>query len=191
MRARQLAPTIALAVFLPALLGACGGSDSPETTPPDAVAPDESAPDESQGETESPPTAADGAEGSGCTPSSEDTLPDGRWFGFATSTTGSEIEFDLACWFSGEAAVAAAEEAGEESPPPNDYFIRNNNELTRDLPVAEDVEVTFYLSGDPEAEVRGDLQAWRGILDDRGGIFGIWVETADGQVTSIEEQWVP
>lgn len=192
MLVKRLAPLIGLA----AVLTACGGSDSPETTAPDATAPDTGAgtatdPDPDPADAESPPTAADGAEGSGCTPSSETSLPDGRWFGLVASTTDSEIEFDLACWFTGDAAAAAAEEAGEESPPPNDYFVRNNNELTRDLPVAQDAEVTFYLSGDPESDVRGDLATWRGVLDERGPVFGIWIETSGGEVTSIEEMWVP
>lgn len=190
MLVKRLAPLIGLAV----VLTACGNSDSPETTAPDTTAPEtaaESATDATPTDAEGPPTAADGAEGSGCTPSSETSLPDGRWFGLVASTTDSEIEFDLACWFTGDAAVAAGEEAGEESPPPNDYFVRNNNELTRDLPVADDAEVTFYLSGDPESDVLGDLAAWRDVLDERGPVFGIWIETSDGEVTSIEEMWVP
>lgn len=190
MLAKQFAPLFGLAV----LLTACG-SDSPEPVPPDATTPDSPSPEagapvDPGTETEGPPTAADGAQGSGCTPTSETTLPDGRWFGLVTSTTESSIEFDLACWFTGDAAIAAAESAGEE-PPPNDYFVRNNNELTRELPVAQDAEVTFYLSGDPTSEVQGDVPAWRGILNDRGIPFGIWVQTSGGEVTSVEEQWVP
>lgn len=185
MLVKRLVPLAGLALAL----GACA-EDSPEPVPPDTVAVTPATPT-SSGDAESTSAAGDGPEGSGCTPASETTLPDGRWYGLVASTSDSQIEFDLACWFTGDAAVAAAEEAGEESPPPNDYFVRNNNELTRDLVLAEGAEVTFYLSGDPESDVRGDVQAWRGILDDRGPIFGVWVETSNGEVTAIEEQWVP
>lgn len=188
MAARQFAPLIGLVV----ILAACGGSDEPETIPdttPPNTATMTAEPDGSGDQ--APTTAADGAEGSGCTPSEQDTLPDGRWFGLVSSTTDDSVEFDLACWFTGDAAVAAAEAAGEESPPPNDYFVRNNNDLTRDLPVSPDAEVTFYLSGDPQSDVLGDYPTWLTTLEDRGTLFGIWIETTSGEITTIREQWVP
>ena len=40
------------------------------------------------------------ASGSGCTLEGG-TLPDGRWFGFISFAAETEIDFDLACWFSG------------------------------------------------------------------------------------------
>ncbi|RMH86193.1 MAG: hypothetical protein D6683_00900, partial [Actinomyces sp.] len=75
------------------------------------------------------------AEGSGCTPGT-DTLPDGEWFGYVTDTAPDAVTFDLACWFTGDAAALAAAEDGEESPPPNDYYIRNRSSRLRTVPVA-------------------------------------------------------
>lgn len=185
MLVKRLVTVIGLAL----VVAACGGDgDSPEPLPPDTVT--VTAAPTSASDAEST-TAPGGAHGSGCTPSSETTLPDGRWYGLVASASEAEIEFDLACWFTGEAAASAAEEAGEESPPPNDYFVRNNNELTRTLAVADGTEVVFYVSGDPDSQVQGDVAAWRGILEDRGATFGVWIETSEGEVVAIEEQWVP
>lgn len=140
------------------------------------------------------PTTEVGAEGSGCAPGdgpSGYALPDGEWYGLVVDATDTEIEFDLACWFTGEAAVAAAEEDGAESPPPNDYYVRNRNERTRDLPLAPDATVTFYRTGGPDSAEESDVNAWLDLLDERGTQFGIWVEVGSGEVVSVEEQWVP
>lgn len=183
MKGKLLAAAIGLAV----VLAGCGGSDSPESTTP--VTADVSTPDTAE-ESVAPTAEPDGPHGSGCTPSSETSLPDGEWFGFAASTTDTAMAFDLACWFTGDAADAAAEEDGAE-PPLGDFYVRNNNELTRELPVADDVAVTFYRSGDPQSGEQGDFATWRDVVAERGPMFGIWIETADGEVTSIEEQWTP
>jgi len=183
MKGKLLAPTIGLAV----VLTACGGSESPETTPPVTVA--VSTPDTAE-ESAAPTAEPDGPHGSGCTPSSETSLPDGRWFGFAASTTDTGMAFDLACWFTGDAGIAAAEEDGAE-PPVGDVYVRNNNELARDLTVAADATATYYLSGDPQSGEQGDFASWRDVVAERGPIFGIWIETSGGEITGIEEQWTP
>ena len=41
----------------------------------------------------------------------------------------------------GEAAVSAAREDSGEVPPPNDYWVRNENDLLRTLPVSTDARV--------------------------------------------------
>ena len=69
------------------------------------------------------------------------------------------ISFDLACWFSGEAATAAAED-GEESPPPNDYYVRNQNAQLRELGVDPDTPVLWHLSGDPSDSQQGTFSEW-------------------------------
>ena len=128
--------------------------------------------------------------GSGCTPGSGD-LGDGLWYGEVDSFDADVISFDLACWFSGDAATAAATEDGEESPPPNDYYVRNENDLLRDLEVSADTPALWYPSGDPSDSVEGTFTEWTDFLVDRGFALGIWVTIENGDVVSIEEQWVP
>jgi len=128
--------------------------------------------------------------GSGCTPGSGD-LGDGLWYGEVDSFDTDRIAFDLACWFSGDAATAAAAEDGEESPPPNDYYVRNENDLLRELAVGADTPVLWYPSGDPNVSVEGTFTEWTDFLIDRGFVLGIWVTIEDDVVVSIEEQWVP
>jgi hypothetical protein len=130
------------------------------------------------------------ADGSGCTPGTEE-LPDGVWYGYADSYDADGIEFDLACWFSGEGAEIAAAEDGEESPPPNDYYVRNQNPMLRGLAVASDTPVRWYLSGDPNEYVDGTYTGWIAFLETIPFQLGIWVTIEDGAVTDIEEMWVP
>lgn len=134
----------------------------------------------------------DGPDGSGCAPG-EGALPDGRWFGFVQTAGNGGLEFDLACWFSGEAAVAAAAEDGAESPPPNDYYIRNQNPTFRVVAVAPDTTVVWYPQvGDPDSEVTTSYTAWRTNRDDEPTFpLGVWLDVVDARATSIAEQWVP
>ena len=106
------------------------------------------------------------------------------------SATPSGIEFDLACWFTGEAAVAAAAEDGAE-PPPNDYYVRNDNPQIRSLPVSSESEVVWYPTGDPASDA---VVAFTDRVDGaaaRGFFFGVWLDVIDGEVFRIREQWVP
>jgi hypothetical protein len=133
----------------------------------------------------------DEAEGSGCTPGGGD-LPDGEWFGYLVETSPSALEFDLACWFTGEAAIRAAEEDGAESPPPNDYYVRNVNPVIRNVAVAAQTSVVWYPDlGDPTSEATVSFPDWLVAIEDRGVMPGVWLEVDGGQVLSIHEQWVP
>ena len=130
------------------------------------------------------------ASGSGCTPGSA-TLPDGRWFGYVPSTTEAGLDFDLACWFSGRAAVVASAEDGEESPPPNDYYIRNTSSSLREVPVAAGATVVWYPTGDPADELRSHYSEWITGRETRVYQLGVWIDVAGGEIVSIDEQWVP
>jgi hypothetical protein len=114
-------------------------------------------------------------------------------YGEVASLTTDEIEFDLACWFTGDAAIQAAEEDGEESPPPNDYYVRNANPATRLVPVDAAATVVWFPEfGDPNSEATIAYADWVGSLGERGDFTpGIWIETTAGEVTTITEQWVP
>jgi hypothetical protein len=107
------------------------------------------------------------------------------------SSTEDSLEFDLACWFSGQAAIDASAEDGEESPPPNDYYIRNENERTRSLAISPDAPAVYYPTGDPTGETHGTFSDWREMVATRGNFFGVWLEVVDGTVASLAEQWVP
>jgi hypothetical protein len=135
------------------------------------------------------PDSNDPASGSGCTPGGGDP-PDGEWFGYATDRDPNSVEFDLACWFTGDAAAQAAAEDGEESPPPNDYYIRNFNELTRQIPVGAEVEIVFFPDGDPNNQPSVPFGDWGDMVEQRGYELGVWLIVEDGEVSTITEQWV-
>lgn len=130
------------------------------------------------------------ADGSGCVPASDD-LPDGLWYGLVDSFDESGISFDIACWYSGEAAAAAAAEDGQESPPPNDHYVRNQNEQLSFLEVADFTPVLWYPSGDPNESQLGTFAEWIDFLSQQESHPGIWVTITNGEVTQISEQWVP
>lgn len=133
----------------------------------------------------------DEAEGSGCSPGPGD-LADGDWYGYVSQGSANGLEFDLACWFTGEAAVRAAAEDGEESPPPNDFYVRNVSESTRSMEIVGDVPVTWYPDfGDPNSETTATYADWLVGIEDRRFDPGVWIEVVDVRVASIREQWVP
>ncbi|MGB5760454.1 MAG: hypothetical protein WBM50_26300 [Acidimicrobiales bacterium] len=104
----------------------------------------------------------------------------------------TQIEFDLACWFTGDAATAAATEDGEESPPPNDYYIRNENNLLRTLTINPATNVAWLPDpGDPESTETVAYDTWLANQTDRPNRPGVWLDIEAGQVTAIEEQYVP
>lgn len=137
------------------------------------------------------PTAApDGAEGSGCS-APEGELPDGLWYGLVETADDDSIEFDLACWFVGQAAADAAAEDGAESPPPNDYYVRNDSSRTRTVSVTDGATAVSYPSGSPQDEQTGAFADYLQTTATRGYAFGVWIAVEDGQLTELREQWVP
>ena len=133
------------------------------------------------------------ADGSGCTPGG-DELGNGIWYGYVADARETEIDFDLACWFSGDAAAQAAAEDGAESPPPNDYYIRNDNSRLRTIAVAKTAEVSWLPNpGDPSTQTRVTYADWLTARESRDAALapGVWVTIEAGAVTVIEEQYVP
>ena len=135
------------------------------------------------------PDTEDLADGSGCKPGSG-PLPDGFWFGLVASRSNESLEFDLACWFTDDAATQAAAEDGEESPPPNDYYVRNSNPDTREVPLGKAVDVSFFSDGDPANGIEIDYDDWAAMVAARGYELGVWLEIEGGVITDIHEQWV-
>lgn len=130
------------------------------------------------------------ASGSGCTPGTA-VLPDGEWFGYVDTAAGSNLEFDLACWFSGVPAADAAAEDGSESPPPNDYYVRNQSAARRTVAVSDTAEVQQLVdAGGPDLTTvtYAEWSAGWGSLDYQPGV---WLTIKDGKVATIVEQYVP
>lgn len=189
---------LAVAVSFSACTNATGDTTVPQDTTSTSLSDDDTTTSAFSGSTIAPVTTTtagsvnDRADGSGCTPG-EGELPDGEWYGEIDSVSADEIEFDLACWFTGDAAVDAAAEDGQESPPPNDYYVRNQNTTLRTVPVGDDVMVVWYPQiGDPTSETTIPYDEWQSALGDRGELtLGIWIEIDNGVISHIREQWVP
>jgi hypothetical protein len=104
----------------------------------------------------------------------------------------STLDFDLACWFTGDAAALAAAEDGEESPPPNDYYVRNANPSLRTLDAESDATVAWLPNpGDPSTETTITYAAWITDREGRGYQPGVWLTITAGAITEIREQYVP
>lgn len=143
-----------------------------------------------------PPPLGDGpANGSGCNPGPGD-LPDGVWFGIVRELADTSVEFDLACWFGGEAANEAAAEDGEtEIPVPNDYYIRNESDVLRTVPVVADAP-TWIIPTDPG--LGSESRAWTewvadpiGYVPCPGQYCLAWLYVNDGQATEVVTQYTP
>jgi hypothetical protein len=142
------------------------------------------------------------------TPATDDTTPsdiqDGVFFTFiekVTVTGGvSYLTADYAQFLTGGEAAAAATAAGDESPPPNDYYIVNENEKLRTLPVASSVNTVILTTFEEHVGTEGYLigfSEWRdmvnGVINDfpRATMVPYWVTIKGGKVTKIAEQYLP
>lgn len=131
------------------------------------------------------------AHGSGCAPG-PGPLPDGIWFGFPNAWTTSSIDFDLACFYSGDAATAEATARGWESPPPNDYIITNDNPTLRAVPVAVDaighrLDNSIATHPVPFADFIADPGDFQNCFQ----ACLMWLYINGGEVTEIVSQYVP
>ena len=127
---------------------------------------------------------------SGCTPG-PGALPNGMWFGYVEAAGADSIEFDLACWFSGEPAVIASAQDGEESPPPNDYYVRNVNPALRTIPI--DPTATVAWLADPGGPDLTPIPYadWLAARVTRSYQPGIIIEVTGGSSVFFQEQYVP
>jgi hypothetical protein len=133
------------------------------------------------------------AHGSGCVAGGGE-LPDGVWFGFVETTSTGSIGFDLACFFTGEAAVSAGAEDGETDV--FDFYIRNNSAQLRTLAL-DPGGVGYWLdaTGDltPLAIPMNDWPPSSGTpyQECPGAGCAAWVFVNDGLVTELLEQYLP
>ena len=172
-----------------ALSGDDERADAPSTTP-------------SVGATDVPsgspePSGSDPPEPS---PSGSPVLEDGRHFVYAEGAVflpdgSTRVRFDLAYFLTGEEGEEAAAAHGDEFA--NGYYIVNDNDRLRRLPLADEVEVE-YIPVDACCELQpGNIDAWLEALletnqTDYGGADVPWWFTVEGgQITKIEQQYLP
>lgn len=181
-----------LAAIAALTLAACTNETQTEAQSTTASAPE----DYAYMKLETMPPAPDGAGGSGCLADGA-AITDGVWFGFPTAWDQSEIEFDAACMFSGEAAAQQATARGEESPPPNDFIIVNDSAYLHKIPVgpgARAVRVTHDSTGSITTEFTTyeDLLAKPSTyLSCPGDGCPIWVFVSGGVAVEIAQQYTP
>lgn len=105
------------------------------------------------------------------------------------------MTIDVVQFFTGDAAAsAAAEDGSSEVPPPSDYWIRNENDRLRTLPVAPDAEVTTNTltsseTGDATKDVRVSLERLASFRSLGAALF--WITVANATVVRINEQYLP
>ena len=132
-------------------------------------------------------------QGSGCTPQSRTTLPEGKWFGMlkAVDPAAGTIGFDLACIFVGDAANAAARADGATVVPvPNDHWIRNQSPLVYTLHAVPDVAVGVLGANGSAVEYHPTQQGLAAATPLVNGSW-VWIEVTSGWVTAIQQQYIP
>jgi hypothetical protein len=127
-------------------------------------------------------------------------LEDGRHFVYVTSVSrledgSSDVEFNLAEFYTGERAEQEAAEDGNDAA--NGYYIVNDNDLLRTLPLADAVDVSYIPVDACCALQPGNVDAWlEAVLEtdptDYGGTDVPWWFTVQGgEITRIEQQYLP
>lgn len=136
-----------------------------------------------------PQTGSDGALGSGCRP--DDELEDGVWFGWALDWDAAGLEFDPACYFTGERAEEVAGARGVEVT--NGFLVVNDVLSTRMFEFSDDA-VGWRLDDAAELEPMKlemfleNPDMWAPCP---GNLCGVWLYINDGRVTEIARQYMP
>jgi hypothetical protein len=128
-------------------------------------------------------------------------------FGYirSVSTAGpsATLAFDEAQFLTGDAAQKAAEEDGVAAPGepvPNDYYIRNPAKTTRTLRIANDAQITAKRCppcrngqpGDLAPFLAAFMEGRQTFADPYRGKYSLyWLTIRDGEVATIDEQYVP
>lgn len=199
-------PRIVVAAVLIVLLAGC----SPEVTP------DPEAPASPTTAAESPgPHPGGGKPAVSAVPTDgADLEPGGRYFGYIrtlnTGTQPATFEFDVAEFFTGDAALQEAIDDGDPEAVsmgslPSDIYIRNRSTNLRAVPVGSDVVVTLiscvevcgsvtrdlqtldlFLAGSLESTDPAVAREYYGTPD---SLFDITLR--DGEAVRIDEQYLP
>jgi hypothetical protein len=133
-------------------------------------------------------------------PSGSPVLEDGHHFVYVTSASRledgtSEVEFDLTYFYTGDRAEQEADERDDVAS--DGYYIVNDNDRLRTLPLADDVEVN-YIPVDACCELQeGNVDAWlEAVLETNQTAYGgkdvpWWFTVEGGVITRIEQQYLP
>jgi hypothetical protein len=127
-------------------------------------------------------------------------LEDGRHFVYVKGASRpdgdmTKIRFDLAYFYQGIRAEQEAAERGDEVV--NDYYIVNDNPRLRTLPLADEVEVEYIPIGLCCELQPGNIDAWLEAIretnqtDYEGKNVPWWLTVEGGEVTRIEQQYLP
>jgi hypothetical protein len=140
-----------------------------------------------------PVFAGTDAHGSGCAPGSP-TLPDGIWFGFVTSVTTTAYSFDLACFWTGQAAVDHATANGDEA---FDFYIGNDNPTLRTV-TFDPAGTAYWIDASasdltPQPIPMPDWPSNTGshYVPCPGQYCAVWAYINSGVVTELVEQYLP
>jgi hypothetical protein len=128
------------------------------------------------------------------TATEQPVLADGRWPGYVKKVGVDSVAMDLVEFLTGDAAAAAWQKKypdSEQDSPDNDYLIVNDNKKLRTLPLASSVKVEVVGATGPGATaaiaVSGLEKHFGDLLN--GTLF--WFTVRKGEVTRIEEQFLP
>lgn len=128
----------------------------------------------------------DGVAGSGCTPG-DGPLSDGVWFGYANALSAGSLDFDLACAWSGQAAVDQAAITGD-SLGAAAFFVTNENAAGRTItPSADAVGWPLVAGNNPS---RLNYSNFATTPTDTGAPLPlpVWVYINSGQATEVIAQ---
>jgi hypothetical protein len=107
------------------------------------------------------------------------------------------LSYDLAYFYTGDQAARVAEQHGDP-PPESGYYIVNDNPRLRSVPVAADATVLYI----PETVccdlVHGRLDTWAVSVNGTAqtdypdpDVAWWWITVSSGEITSIEQQYLP
>jgi len=178
-------------------LGVAGcGEDTAKTTPqPSTAVPTANAGVGGPKTSDSPSVPASAS-------ASAPLIADGRHAAYLTKLDvgAKTLTFDKIDFLTGAAAKKAylKENPGETDGPPNDYMIVNNNKLLRTLPIADSATITIVdMSSVGGVGVKkttlAALPAY--FAADKGAELlwhdPFWLTVKSGQITKIQEQFLP
>jgi hypothetical protein len=186
----QIRTLVPAAVILLAATAAACTSDTPTVatgTDTATAVPTTSGPSAEPTESESPSSS----------PTPEPVIEDGRHFVFVKRMKDGGMTFDLAEFYTGEAANEIAGERGDEVPVPNDVYIVNDNPKLRTVPVAADSTIrALKWSQCCDVFVELSYDEFAGYVahptdDFHGASSPYWIRVQDGEIVKVEEQYLP
>jgi hypothetical protein len=127
-------------------------------------------------------------------------LEDGRHFVWVEEAARLEdgsatVTFDLAYFLTGEEGEQAAADHDDEFA--NGYYIVNDNPRLRTLPLADEVDVEYVPTSQCCELQPGNVDAWlESVLETNpndydGKNVPWWLTVEGGEITRVEQQWVP